>query len=252
MFGLIKQILVSALMYFGNLSSVNSLECILMKNEECKARPEIVNINSNDPIFYPFSIKINKCNGNCNNINDPYARIFVPDDVKNLNVKVFNLMTLINETRHIEWHGTCKCIFRLDKIICNSKQRWSEDKCRYECKELIDKGVCDKGYIWNPSNCQCECDKSCSIGEYLDYSNCKCRKKLVDPLVEECTENIEETKLVNITVENENENKDRCSISIVYKVLFWIFLIFFIINSGIIIYFIYHKYVDCNKYDLPY
>ena len=53
-------------------------------------------------IFYPFSIKTNKCSGNCNNINDPYARICVPDTVKNLNVKVFNLMSLTNEARHIE------------------------------------------------------------------------------------------------------------------------------------------------------
>ena len=102
MFKLIRQIFVSALMYFGNPSSVNSLECISMKNQECKARPEIANINSNNPIFYPFSIKVNKCNGNCNNINDPYVRICVPDEVKKLNVKVFNLMTLTNETRHIE------------------------------------------------------------------------------------------------------------------------------------------------------
>ena len=106
-------------------------------------------------------------------------------------------MSRTNETRHIEWHKICKCICRLDKIICNSKQRWNEDKCRCECKELIDKGVCDKGYVWNPSNCECECDKSCNIGEYLDYSNCKCKKMLVDPLVEECTENINETKLIN-------------------------------------------------------
>ena len=91
MFRFIKQIFISALMYFSNLSSVNSLEFISMKNQECKLRPDIVNINSNDPIFYPFSIKVNKCNGNCNNINDPYARICVTDVVKNLNVKVFNL-----------------------------------------------------------------------------------------------------------------------------------------------------------------
>ena len=94
------------------------------------------------------------------------------------------------------------CICRLDKIICNSKQRWNEDKCRCECKELIDKGVWDKGFIWNPSNCEWECDKSCNTGEYLDYSNYKCRKKILDPLVEECTENIDETKLINIAIEN--------------------------------------------------
>ena len=117
------------------------------KNQECKERPEIININSNNRIFYPFSIKTNKCGGNCNDINDPYARIGTPDTVKNLNVKVFNLMPLTNQTRHIKWHKTCKCICRSDEIICNSKQRWNEDKCSCECKELIDKGVCDKGYV---------------------------------------------------------------------------------------------------------
>ena len=116
--------------------------------------------------------------------------------MKNLNVKVFNLLTLTNETRHIKWHETCKCICRLDKIICNSKQRWNKDKCRCECKELIDKGVCDKWFIFNPSNCECECDQSCGVGEYLDYSNCKCRKKLVDPLIEECIENIDIVTLI--------------------------------------------------------
>ena len=71
----------------------------------------------------------------------------------------------------------CKCICRLNKIICNNKQRWNKDKCRCECKELIDKGVCDKGFIFNSSNCQCERDKSCNISQYLDYSDCKCKKK---------------------------------------------------------------------------
>ena len=125
----IKQIIISALIYFGNLSSVNPLKCISKKNQECRTRPKIVDINSSNPIFYPFSIKVNKCNGNCNNINDPYAKMCVPDTVK-LNVKVFNLMMLTNETRHIKWHESCKCICRLHKIICNSKQRWNEDKCR--------------------------------------------------------------------------------------------------------------------------
>ena len=134
MFKFIKQIIISALMYFGNLSNVNSLECVSMKNQECKVRPEIVDINSNNPIFYPFSIKINKCSGSCNNINSPYAKICLSDMIKDLNFKVFNLMSRTNETRRIKWHNTCKCICRLNKIICNSKKRWNEDKCRCECK----------------------------------------------------------------------------------------------------------------------
>ena len=79
-------------------------------------------------------------------------------------------------------------------------------KC--ECKELIDKGMCDKGFIWNPSNCECEYDKAFDVGEYLDYENFKCRKKLVDKLVDECTETVEKVKLTKITLaENENSYK---------------------------------------------
>ena len=109
-------------MFFGSLSNVYPLECFSIKNQECKVRPEIININSNDPLIYCFSIKTNKCSGDCNNISDPYARICVPNVVKNLNVKVFSLMKLTNETTHIKWHEKCKCICRLDKIICNNKQ----------------------------------------------------------------------------------------------------------------------------------
>ena len=101
---------------------------------------------------------------------------------------------------------------------------------------MIDKGVCGKGYIWNPSNCECECDKSCDVGEYLDYENCKYRKKLADKLVEECTENIEEVKIVEYT--------NKCSSSILYIVLF---SIFFAINIGIATYFSNCKYLNRNE-----
>ena len=134
MFRFVKKIFISTIMFFSSLSSINALECISMKNQECKVRPEIVNVNSNNPIFYPFSIKTNKCNDNCSNINDSYAKICVPDTTKNLNVKVFNLMSRNNETRHIKWHETCKCICRLDRIICNGKQRWNEGKCNVNVK----------------------------------------------------------------------------------------------------------------------
>ena len=200
MFGFVKQISVSAMMFFGcYLSTVNPLHCVPMNNQECKVRFKIVNASSNEPVLFSFSIRTSKCNGSCNNINDPYAKLCLPDVVKNLNAKVFNLISRINETRHIEWHKTCKCKCRLDSSVCNNKQRWSEDKCRYECKVLIDKDVCEKEFFWNLSNCEYECDKSCEIGEYLDYENCKYRKKLVDKLVEECSENVDETKITEIT-----------------------------------------------------
>ena len=176
MFSFVKKVFVLGLTVLSS-SITGALNCISMNNQECKVRTKITDINSNNPMFYPFSIKVNKCNSDCNNINDPYVKICVPNTVKDLNVRLFNLMSRTNETRHIKWHKTCKCICRLGKIICNSKQRWHEGKCRFEFKELIDKGVCDKGYVWNPSNCRWKCNKSCIIGEYLDYSSCKCRKK---------------------------------------------------------------------------
>ena len=101
MFKFIKQIFVLTMIFFGSLSIVNSLECVSMNNQESKVRPEIVNVNSNEPLFYPFSIKTSKYNGSCNNINDPYAKLCISHVVKNLNIKVFNLMSWTNETRHI-------------------------------------------------------------------------------------------------------------------------------------------------------
>ena len=98
----LNEIFVSAMMFFGcNVSNVNPLKCVSMSNQECKIRPEIININSNKPSFYPYSVQINKCSGSRNNINDPYTKLCVPDVVKNLNVEVFNLMSRINETRRV-------------------------------------------------------------------------------------------------------------------------------------------------------
>ena len=94
MFVFIKKIFYIGSLFLSNLASTTSLNCISMKNQECKVRPEIIDVNSNKPMFYPFSIKTNKCSGRCDNINDPYAKICVPDVIKDVNLKVFNLMSL--------------------------------------------------------------------------------------------------------------------------------------------------------------
>ena len=111
----------------------------------------------------------------------------------------------------------------------------------------------DKGFIWNPSNCECECDKLCNIGEYLDYKNCKCRKRIIDKLVEECSKNIYE--LVKECSKNiyENETLDIIPLNAIplnvykkvcnswmvyiYIVLFVIFLITSICICSAFIYF---------------
>ena len=151
-----------------------------------------------------------------------------PDVIKDLNVKVFNLTSRTNKTRFIEWHETCKCKCRLDAIVCNNK-RWNKHKYICECKELI-----DKGFFWNPSSCASKCD----FGEYLDYENCKCRKKLVPSLIEECTETVEEVKLAKRTL-FKNENSYKCSPCAVYIVLLLIFLTISI--GGIVTYYVYFQ-----------
>ena len=115
------------------------------------------------------------------------------------------------------------------------------DNCIWECKELIDKGVCDKDFIWNPSNCQCECNKACDFNEYLDYKNCKCKKRLVNELIEECNETIDEAKLTKITLD---ENNCKCNSCTLYIVPLSILLI---INAGIGTCFVYYKYMNRNK-----
>ena len=98
---------------------------------------------------------------------------------------------------------------------------------------MIDKGICDKGFVWNPSNCECECDKLCDVGEYLDYANCKYSKKLVDKLVEECTENVGEVKIAGMTL-FERRIECKCTIYVV------LIAIIFTISTGIGTYFIYY------------
>ena len=81
------------MIFFGcNALNVISLKCLSMNNQECRIRPEIINISSNEPTFYPYGTEINKCNGSGNNINDPYSKLCVHDVVKNINVTVFNRM----------------------------------------------------------------------------------------------------------------------------------------------------------------
>ena len=78
MFGFLKKVFFTAMTFFG----CNALKCISINNQECKIRSEIIDINSNEPAFYPYNIEVNKYSGSCNNINDPYAKLCIPDVIK--------------------------------------------------------------------------------------------------------------------------------------------------------------------------
>ena len=121
--------------------SAPPLKCVSMANQKCNVRPEVLNVNSDDPVFYSFSIKTIKCSGSCSNINEPYAKMCVSDVIENINVKVFN------KTRHIKWHEICECKCRLDARVCNNKKLWDDDKYSCECKKVTDKGLCNKVYL---------------------------------------------------------------------------------------------------------
>ena len=108
MFGFVKKVFFIRLTLSSNFASLNSLSCISMNNQGCKTRPQVVNVNGDEPVFFPFIIETSKCSASCNNINYPYVTICVPDVLKNLNVKVFNLMSITNEVGHAERHKTCK------------------------------------------------------------------------------------------------------------------------------------------------
>ena len=126
MFRFIKKVFLAAMSVF----SYNALKFVSMNNQECKVRPKIININSNEPSFYSYNVKRSTCSGSYNDINDSYAKLCVPDVAKSMNDKVFNLISRTDETRYIKWHENCKWKCRLDAGVCNNKQRWNEDKYR--------------------------------------------------------------------------------------------------------------------------
>ena len=80
----------------------NSLKCVSVNNQECKVKPEMINTNGNESLFYPYSVKISKRCGICNIINEQCENLRDPDIVKNININVFNLMSRTNETRYIK------------------------------------------------------------------------------------------------------------------------------------------------------
>ena len=201
---------------------VRALECVSVVNQKCMPRRKILNVNEaiGEALFYPYNVQVNKCSGSCDTLDNPIEKLCVPNVMKELNMKFYNFLTILNETRNVLWHESCKCVCKLNSSVCNNNQIWNDDTCRCDCNQDFAGMInCAKGYTWNPSTCECQCDMWCKSGQYLDHKNCVCKNKLIGRIIEECTSVINETMI---------NNKDNITNN-TYLILFLMFLIGFIV-----------------------
>ena len=194
-------------------------------------RPKILDVNEvvGEALIYPYNVLVNKCSGSCNTLDNPMAKLCVPNVIKGVNMQVYNFLMRLNETRNVLWHESCKCVCKLNSSICNNKQIWNSDTCRCDCNEDFAGMInCAKGYARNPSTCECQCNTWCKPSQYLDHKNCVCKNKLIGSLISECTSVINKTMINNkdnITNNNNNNNNNNNK---TYLILFIVFLIGFI------------------------
>ena len=189
---------INLLISLFSIIKTKALECVSVVNQKYMPRPKIHDVNKDigEALFYPYNVLVNKCSGSCNTLDDPMGKMCVPNIIKRVNMKVYNFLMRLNEIRNVLWHGSCKCVCRLNSLVCSSKQIWNSDTCRCDCNEDF-AGIisCDKGYTWNPSTC--ECDMWCQPDHYLDYKKCVCKNKLIGRVIAECTNVINETMMNN-------------------------------------------------------
>ena len=192
--------IISLLISLLGIIKTKALECVSVVNQKCMPRPKILDVSEGvgEALFYPYNVLVNKCSGSCDTLDNPMAKLCVPNIIKRINMKVYNFLMRLNETRKVLRHESCKCIYRLNSSVCNSKQIWNSDTCRCDCNKNFASIInCTRGYTWNLGTCECQCDMWCKTGQYLDYKNCVCKNKLVGRVIAECTNLINETMINN-------------------------------------------------------
>ena len=131
MFSLIKKVVILGLMSVSSV--ITKKNCLLLKNQECKIRKVIID---NDYMTFPHKIKVYKCVGSCNNVKNPYFKVYLPEIIKDISAKVIDLISQQNKFRNITFHESCICVCLLDEKICNNKQKLNKNKCRCECLKI--------------------------------------------------------------------------------------------------------------------
>ena len=239
---------INLLISLFSIIKTKALECVSVVNQKCMPRPKILDVNDvvGEALFYLYNVLVNKCSGSCNMLDDPMAKLCIPNIIKKVNIKVYNFLMRLNETHNALWHESCKCVCRLNSSVCNSKQIWNSDTCKCNCNEDF-AGIinCTKGYMRNPSTCTCECDMWCKPGQYLDHKNCICKNKLIGRVIAESTSIINETMMNN----KKNISNDDTIINIfigLFSVVMFIGIVCFCVSA----YFKWIKGKKCfkNKY----
>ena len=117
--------IISLLISLFGIIKTKALERVSVVNQKCMPRPKILDVNEGvgEALFYPYNVLVNKCSGSFNTLDDSMAKMCVPNIIiKRINMKVYNFLMRLNETRNVLWHESCKCVCRLNSSVCNSKQ----------------------------------------------------------------------------------------------------------------------------------
>ena len=156
MSGFIKQtfiVLVPVLLYFGgSLALPNAMKCLSMNNQPYPVRPTLINMNLDELHHCPFIISMNRFDGSCNTIKNPFEGV---------NLKSFSMMKGINESMTLAKHVSWECRCDLDDKKCNSRQKRNNDKCQCEHKATARHRTGEEDYAWNRITCTCELDMYC-------------------------------------------------------------------------------------------
>ena len=121
-----KMKVINLLISLFVIIKTKTLECVSVINKKCKPRSKILDVNEGvgEALFYPYNVLVNKCSESCNTLDNPMAKLCVPNIIKRINMKVYNFLMRLNETRNVLWHESCKCVCKLNSSVCNDKQIW--------------------------------------------------------------------------------------------------------------------------------
>ena len=124
MLGIIKKMLIGLLT--GLVNGSNHTKCVLLSNQKCMNQRTLINLHpheySQEFYYYPFAVKLDRCVGSCNTVNDLSNKVCVPNKTEDLNLSVFNMIKGINESKTLTKHILSECKCKFDGTECKLNQ----------------------------------------------------------------------------------------------------------------------------------